>query len=90
MPLEISKKDNKFYLKGKINSETVPYFISFFDKIRSKQIIININNIKEIDKLGLLTIYNFLDKSHINNMLFSIEGYGCKEIYDYFQEMKIA
>lgn len=51
MPLEISKKDNKFYLKGKINSETVPYFISFFDKIRSKQIIININNIKEIDKL---------------------------------------
>lgn len=21
-------------------------------------------------------------------MLFSVEGYGCKEIYDYFQEMK--
>ncbi len=90
MPLEISKKDNKFYLNGKINSETVPFLISYFNAVTSSEVVININDIKEIDKVGLTTIYNFIDKSHINNMLFSFEGYGCKEIYDYFQEMKIA
>ena len=84
MSLHIFKQNGIFYLKGKINASTLKSFITYFEYnlSQSKKIIINIDKILEIDKGGVEAIYNFTKNALLNQKVFSIVGYGCKEIYD--------
>lgn len=90
MSLQISEKKEVFYLKGKINSETTAFFKSYFNSILRENIVINIDSVKQIDKEGLNTIFTLKQDANKKNKLFSIIGYGCKEIYDYFNDLEVA
>ncbi|MEO9570022.1 MAG: STAS domain-containing protein [Polaribacter sp.] len=90
MSLQISEIKEVFYLNGKINFETTSFFKSYFNSIKRDRVIININNIKQIDKEGLDVIFDLIKQGNRNNKLFSIVGNGCKEIYDYFNHLEVA
>ena len=90
MSLQISEKNEVFYLNGKINFETTTFFKKYFVKLNKEKIVINIENVKQIDKEGLKAILVLINLANRNNKLFSITGYGCKEIYDYFDQMNVA
>ncbi len=90
MSLQISEKNEMFYLNGKINLNTTSFLISYFSLVEKETIVINIDEVKQIDKIGLNAILLLLKNAKNNNKLFSIVGYGCKEIYDYFDQIKVA
>ncbi|KGL63831.1 STAS domain-containing protein [Polaribacter sp. Hel1_85] len=90
MSLQISEKKEVFYLNGKINFETIPFFKSYFNSIIRDRIVVNIDNVKHIDKEGLDALFVLIKNANKNNKLFSIVGYGCKEIYDYFHQLQVA
>jgi len=91
MSLQISKKNGIFYLKGKINSSTLKSFITYFEYnlSQSKKIIINIDKILEIDRGGVEAIYNFTKNAILKQKVFSVIGYGCKEIYDGIEQKNL-
>ena len=88
MSLHIFKQNGIFYLKGKINTTTLKSFITYFEYnlAQSKNIIINIDKILEIDKGGVEAIYSFTKNAILQQKVFSIVGYGCKEIYDCIEQ----
>lgn len=88
MSLQISEKNGIFHLKGRINSSTLNYFITYFEYnlSQTKSIMINIDDIKEIDRSGLDAMKNFTQIASLKEKVFSIVGYGCKEIYDHFNQ----
>jgi len=92
MALQISEKQGKFYLKGKLNNSTSRFFITYFEHNlkQYKNVTINIDNVNEISKDGLDAIGTLTAIALKNDKLFSVTGYGCKEIYDHFNEMNVA
>ncbi|PWG06788.1 STAS domain-containing protein [Polaribacter aquimarinus] len=86
MSLQISEKNGMFHLNGKINSSTLNFFSTYFNYnlSQSNAIVVNIDNVKEIDRSGLEAIENFTKLALFKEKSFSIVGYGCKEIYDHF------
>lgn len=91
MSLEITQKQEVYHLKGKLNGVSKLFFITYFNQVfRSENALtINIEGINEIDKQGLQALFFMLEKAEKYNKIFSIVGYGCKEIYDQFNQ-KVA
>jgi ABC-type transporter Mla MlaB component len=87
MLLQITEKENVFYLNGSINFKTISFLSSYFVSIEKKTITLNIDNVKKIDKKGLNAIFVLLNNVH---KTFSVAGYGCKDIYDQFHQNKVA
>ncbi len=92
MALQISQKNGKFYLNGKLNSTTSRFFIIYFEHNieQLKSVTINIDNVNEISRDGLEAISTLTAIALRNDKLFSVTGYGCKEIYDDFNQMNVA
>ncbi|CAM1365581.1 conserved protein of unknown function [Tenacibaculum soleae] len=92
MALQISQKNGKFYLNGKLNSATSRFFITYFkyNLEKHKNVSVNINNLNEISKDGLKAIGTLIEVALKKNKLFSVAGYGCKDIYDHFNDMNVA
>lgn len=92
MALQISQEKGNFYLNGKLNSTTSRFFIIYFEHNleQNKSVTINIENVNEISKDGLEAISTLTAIALRNNKLFSVTGYGCKEIYDDFNEINAA
>lgn len=92
MSLEILRKNEVFYLNGKLNTLTARSFIFHFELMikQLNTIVINIDNINEIDKDGLEAIKKIKNLAFKKNKTFSIIGYGCKEIYDDFNHNNVA
>lgn len=92
MSLKITENNGKFYLNGKLNNSTLNLFINYFEqKIAKKNnIIVNIDKVKEINKASLQAMRNFNELAILHQKQFSIVGYGCKEIYDDFNQQKVA
>lgn len=90
MTLQISKKNEIFYLKGRLNNSTLKSLITCFEYnlSRNKNVTINIDDVIEIDKSGLEAMRNFTKAAILKEKVFSIVGNGCKEIYDDFKETK--
>lgn len=86
MALQVTQKKETLYLKGRINSTTARLFIIHLEHYveKLKNVIINIDNIKEIDSDGIEAIKTVWAMALKNHKRFSIRGYGCKEIYDHF------
>ena len=92
MSLQISEKNGMFHLNGKINSSTLKSFITYFEYnlSHSKVVALNIENVIEIDRSGLEALRNFTIEATLKQKVFSIVGYGCKEIYDDFNQINVA
>lgn len=91
MALEIIQKEEIFYLKGQLNVISKLAFITHFNQLFRKQnkITVNIEDVNDIDKQGLQVLFFMMEKAEKYNKTFSIVGYGCKEIYDQFNQ-KVA
>ncbi len=92
MALQISQKKGKFYLNGKLNSTTSRFFIIYFEHNleQHKSVTVNIDNVNEISRDGLKAISTLTAIALRNDKLFSVTGYGCKEIYDDFNQRNVA
>lgn len=92
MALQITQKNGRFHLKGKLNNSTSKFFIVFFNFNidKNKQVTINIDNLEEITKDGLKAINILMEIALKQNKIFSVIGIGCKEIYDHFNEVDVA
>lgn len=92
MALQITKTKGVFYLKGKINSSTVRFFVNYFEHsiLHRKKITINLNEIKEIDSDGLNAIKKLMVMALKYKKTFSAVGYNAKDIYDHFESMEVA
>ena len=92
MALQILEQNGTFYLKGKLNTSTSKVFIEHLKHSikKIKKVIINIENLKEIDVDGLKALNFLMNTSIVKKKIFSIRGYGCKEIYDHFNSSQIA
>ena len=92
MTLQILKKNEIFYLKGRLNNSTLKFFNSYFEYnlSRNKNVTINIDDVTEIDKNGLEAMRNFTKVAILKQKAFSIVGNGCKEIYDDFKQTNLA
>ncbi len=88
MFLKILKKSKKFYLNGKINTLTCKRFRNYiqYNFDLDTNVIINIDEVNEIDKDGLKAINSLITISLRENKMFSIEGRGTKEIYEYYDQ----
>ena len=92
MTLEISKKNEIFYLNGRLNSSTLKSFTTYFEYnlSQNKNVTINIDHVIEIDKSCLEAMRNFTKIAILKQKVFSIVGNGCKEIYDDFKQTNRA
>jgi len=92
MTLQIFKKNGIFYLNGKLNSSTLKSFTTYFEYnlSQNKNVTINIDDVIEIDKSCLEAMRNFTKVAILKQKVFSIEGNGCKEIYDDFKQTNRA
>lgn len=91
MVLEITQKNGTYFLNGKINASSKLYFMTYFEEILIKEdkVKINIGDIEEIDKQGLKALFYMMKTALDFNKEFSIVGYGCKDVYDHFNQ-KVA
>ncbi|WNW02512.1 hypothetical protein RRF68_03540 [Tenacibaculum sp. HL-MS23] len=92
MALQISQKNGNFFLNGKLNSTTSRFFIIYFEHNieQLESVTINIDKVNEISRDGLEAISTLTAIALRNDKLFSVTGYGCKEIYDDFNQMNVA
>ncbi len=92
MALQVSEKKGTLYLEGRINSTTARLFIIhaeyYVEKL--KNVIINIDNIKEIDNDGIEAIKTVWAIALQKQKNFSIRGLGCKDLYDHFGTSLVA
>ncbi|AZJ31496.1 hypothetical protein SAMN05444344_2092 [Tenacibaculum mesophilum] len=92
MALQISENNGTFYLNGKINNTTVRSFIIHFEYCieKCKNVVINIDNVNEIGVTGLNAIKTLMAIALKQHKMFSVVGYGCKEVYDHFYSSQVA
>ena len=86
MAVLIENQDNVLFAKGEINQFNAKILKSF---IKSQfeafdRVVLNINDVKKIDKEGINILTSLYRTSLMKNKSFSIVGYGCKDIYDDF------
>lgn len=88
MSMTITKQNEIYFLKGQINSTSNLYFMAYFEAAftSSNKIKINIEEVDAIDKDGLKALFYVMQKASEEEKTFSIIGYGCKEIYDHFDQ----
>lgn len=91
MALKIKENNGTFLLVGTINGTTVKQFKNHLEFLLAytKSLTINIERVTAIDRMGLKAIEDIFRAAKNYNKVFSIIGYGCKEIYDDI-DMQIA
>jgi ABC-type transporter Mla MlaB component len=88
LPLQISKKNSIYHLKGQIVARNVTKLLNYFIKKidKKKTITLNIQEAIKIDKKGLNALKELMNLATSKEKRFFIVGDGCKEIYDHFYE----
>ena len=88
LPLQISKKNSVYHLKGQIVARNVTKLLNYFIKKidKKKTITLNIQEAIKIDKKGLNALKELMNLATSKEKRFFIVGDGCKEIYDHFYE----
>lgn len=92
MALTIKHENNTFLVVGTINVLTVKQFKNHLEFLLSynKILTINIDGVTEIDSNGMRALRDLQTTALIKKKVFSIVGFGCKEIYDDFQLINAA
>ncbi len=92
MALQILECNGTLYLKGALNLTNSNPLITHIERVfkSTKEVTINIDQVKEIDRSGVTAIKTIYSDAQKDNKQFSITGYGCKDIYDEFRYYQIA
>ena len=87
MVLEITNCDNCFKLKGQLTRLSLPVFIKTFHNIFDQQdeLVLNIEEVKTIDRQGVRAIAQLHNQSINKNKKFAIIGYGNRDLYQEFR-----
>ncbi|OUR94598.1 hypothetical protein A9Q87_02890 [Flavobacteriales bacterium 34_180_T64] len=92
MALTITENNKTFYLSGKLNEVTsdslimhIKYLMKVYDELT-----LNIDEVSEIDANGVRALKMLYKNALINNDIFHIVGYGCKEVYDELRHINAA
>jgi ABC-type transporter Mla MlaB component len=92
MALPILENNREFYIHGNINCDNVisiKNHIEYLLEITS-HVTININKVTGIDSLGVLTLTKIYHNALVAKKIFTIKGFGSKDLYDHFNSQKIA
>lgn len=83
----ISESNGDYVIEGVINMMSAKRFQTICESLLNSNgtLTINIEQITEIDKAGLLAIRALYDNALNYNREFYMVGVGCKEIYDEFR-----
>lgn len=84
MALTIKENNGTFLVEGSINATTVKQFKNHLEFLLAytKSLTINIEKVTAIDKNGLKIIEHIFHKAEFYNKVFTVVGYGCKDIYE--------
>ena len=87
MALTITEQNNVFLIQGHINKTTVIRFKNHLEclLLYSQQLVIDINEVKEIDASGMSALQALYTYAIIHNKTFYVVGTGCKEIQEHFE-----
>jgi ABC-type transporter Mla MlaB component len=92
MALQVLENNGIFHLKGNLNATTSRFFIIHFEHLIEtfKNVTVNIEKVKEIDANGVAAFKILYANALRKHKMFSIIGYGCKDIYDEFNYSQVA
>ena len=92
MALQILENNGTFHLKGNLNSMTSRSFIIHFEYLVSayNSVTINVGSLTEIDANGVSAIKLIFAMALRRQKLFSIVGFGSKDLYEDIQSDSAA
>ena len=90
MALYISERKGIFYVEGKIETETLRSFSTYFIYINNNKVIVNIDKVRAIYVDGLKALQTLHRNAAVNNKVFSLIGYCSKDIYNHFQSNQLS
>ena len=87
MELTIKEENGNFLVEGIINSTTVKKFKNHLEflLLYNKSVTLDIGVVSFIDAAGLQALKELKDLALSYKKPFDIVGYGCKAIYEYFE-----
>ncbi len=87
MTLTITQQNKVSLIQGHINKATVTHFKNHLEflLLYSKQLVIDINDVKEIDASGMSALQALYTYAKTHNKTFYVVGTGCKEIQEHFE-----
>ena len=92
MALQILENNREFYIYGNINCDNVISIKNHIEYLLEKRsyVTININKVTGIDSRGVLTLTKIYQNALLAKKIFTIIGFGSKDLYDHFNSQKIA
>lgn len=92
MMLEIINLKDEFLIKGNLNKSSLPLFQSTFQNIfeQRDKVVLNIEQLKAIDRDGVCALAKLHNESINRQKKLSIVGFGCKELYQHFDNEDAA
>jgi anti-anti-sigma regulatory factor len=92
MALEIIDLNETFEIKGTLDKSNVEKFQSHFKNIfnTSSQLVINIDELKRIDRLGVLAFEELYKQSLLNHKRLYITGLGSRDIFEHLRTIDAA
>jgi|TARA_B110000238_G_scaffold114540_1_gene124304 ABC-type transporter Mla MlaB component len=92
MALPILENNRAFYIYGNINCDNVISIKNYIEHLLEKRshVTININKVTGIDSRGVLTLTKIYQNALEAKKIFTIIGFGSKDLYDHFNSQKIV
>jgi ABC-type transporter Mla MlaB component len=92
MALPILENNREFYIHGNINCDNVISIKNHIEYLLEKRshVTININKVTGIDSRGVLILTKIYQNALVAKKIFTIIGFGSKDLYDHFNNQKIA
>ncbi|MDX1278421.1 STAS domain-containing protein [Oceanihabitans sediminis] len=92
MALEITNSLEAFQVKGVLDKSNVEKFQSHFKNIfhSTDELVIDINELKRIDHVGVSAFEEIYKQSLINRKPFYITGLGSKEMFEHLKTIDAA
>jgi len=92
MALEITDLNETFEIKGILDKSNVDKFQSHFKNIfnTSSQLVINIDELKRIDRVGVSAFEELYKQSLLNQKRFYITGLGSRDIFEHLRTIDAA
>ena len=87
MNLEITSYNNRFQIKGHLNSRNLStfnaHFVNVFDRV--DEILLDIEKVESVDRSGVMALARLHNEAIVKSKRLSILGLGCKELYKFFK-----
>jgi len=92
MALQILENKKEFYIRGNINCNNINFIKNYIDYFLEKRstVTININKVTGIDSRGVITLTKIYQNALKAKKIFTIKGFGSKDLYDHFNSKELA